>query len=172
MIDYESLYRCFLAGQMVPFYKIMYPGLLTFASRMLGAKMAFMAEDAVQDAVLAAYEKFHQLRDREKFAPWIMQILVNRCRRRMKTWFRREKDIDGISPSQEVELSSEPDFATASAVKQVFWELKEEERMIVALSVFGGYTSEEVAGILGRNHSTVRSKYRRALQKMRKKLEV
>ncbi len=130
------------------------------------------AEDAVQDAVLAAYEKFHQLRDREKFAPWIMQILVNRCRRRMKTWFRREKDIDGISPSQEVELSSEPDFATASAVKQVFWELKEEERMIVALSVFGGYTSEEVAGILGRNHSTVRSKYRRALQKMRKKLEV
>lgn len=130
------------------------------------------AEDAVQDAVLAAYEKFHQLRDREKFAPWIMQILVNRCRRRMKTWFRREKDIDGISPSQEVELSSEPDFAMASAVKQVFWELKEEERMIVALSVFGGYTSEEVAGILGRNHSTVRSKYRRALQKMRKKLEV
>ena len=130
------------------------------------------AEDAVQDAVLAAYEKFHQLRDREKFAPWIMQILVNRCRRRMKTWFRREKDIDGISPSQEVELSSEPDFATALAVKQVFWELKEEERMIVALSVFGGYTSEEVAGILGRNHSTVRSKYRRALQKMRKKLEV
>lgn len=90
----------------------------------------------------------------------------------MKTWFRREKDIDGISPSQEVELSSEPDFAMASAVKQVFWELKEEERMIVALSVFGGYTSEEVAGILGRNHSTVRSKYRRALQKMRKKLEV
>ncbi len=130
------------------------------------------AEDAVQDAVLAAYEKFHQLRDREKFAPWIMQILVNRCRRRMKTWFRREKDIDDISPSQEVELSSEPDFAMASAVKQVFWELKEEERMIVALSVFGGYTSEEVAGILGRNHSTVRSKYRRALQKMRKKLEV
>lgn len=129
-------------------------------------------QQEAEDAVLAAYEKFHQLRDREKFAPWIMQILVNRCRRRMKTWFRREKDIDGISPSQEVELSSEPDFATASAVKQVFWELKEEERMIVALSVFGGYTSEEVAGILGRNHSTVRSKYRRALQKMRKKLEV
>ena len=43
------------------------------------------AEDAVQDAVLTAYEKFHQLRDKEKFAPWIMQILVNRCRRRMKT---------------------------------------------------------------------------------------
>ena len=156
--------------EFMQYYEKVYPQL--YRTALFDMQNQQEAEDAVQDAVLAAYEKFHQLRDREKFAPWIMQILVNRCRRRMKTWFRREKDIDGISPSQEVELSSEPDFATALAVKQVFWELKEEERMIVALSVFGGYTSEEVAGILGRNHSTVRSKYRRALQKMRKKLEV
>ena len=156
--------------EFMQYYEKVYPQL--YRTALFYMQNQQEAEDAVQDAVLAAYEKFHQLRDREKFAPWIMQILVNRCRRRMKTWFRREKDIDGISPSQEVELSSEPDFATALAVKQVFWELEEEERMIVALSVFGGYTSEEVAGILGRNHSTVRSKYRRALQKMRKKLEV
>ena len=156
--------------EFMQYYEKVYPQL--YRTALFYMQNQQEAEDAVQDAVLAAYEKFHQLRDREKFAPWIMQILVNRCRRRMKTWFRREKDIDGISPSQEVELSSEPDFATALAVKQVFWEWKEEERMIVALSVFGGYTSEEVAGILGRNHSTVRSKYRRALQKMRKKLEV
>ena len=156
--------------EFMQYYEKVYPQL--YRTALFYMQNQQEAEDAVQDAVLAAYEKFHQLRDREKFAPWIMQILVNRCRRRMKTWFRREKDIDGISPSQEVELSSEPDFATALAVKQVFWELKEEERMIVALSVFGGYTSEEVAGILGRNHSTVRSRYRRALQKMRKKLEV
>lgn len=124
------------------------------------------AEDAVQDAVLAAYEKFDQLRDKDKFAPWIMQILVNRCRRRMKEWFRKEEDIE------ELPLSREEDFAIASAVKQVFFELKEEDRLVVGLSVFGGYTSEEIAGILNKNHSTVRSKYRRALQKMKKKLEV
>lgn len=130
------------------------------------------AEDAVQDAVLTAYEKFYQLKNKEKFGPWIMQILVNRCRKRMKTWFRRDEDIEEISPAQERSLSGEPDLAMASAVKQVFWELKEEERLIVALSVFGGYTSEEIADILDKNHSTIRSKYRRALQKMREKLEV
>ncbi len=130
------------------------------------------AEDAVQDAVLAAYEKFGQLKDKEKFGAWIMQILANRCRRRMKTWFRREEDIEGISPSQEKALAQETDFAMVSAVKQAFCELEEEERFIVALSVLGVYTSEEIAGILNRNHSTIRSRYRRALQKMRKKLEV
>lgn len=130
------------------------------------------AEDAVQDAVLAAYEKFDQLKDKEKFGAWIMQILVNRCRKRMKTWFCREESIEDISPTQEKALSKETDFATASAVKQVFGELEEEERFIVALSVLGGYTSEEIAGILDKNHSTVRSRYRRALQKMRRRLEV
>lgn len=130
------------------------------------------AEDAVQDAVLTAYEKFYQLKDKEKFGAWIMQILANQCRKRMKTWFRREEDIEDISPTQEKALAKETDFATASAVKQVFGELEEEERFIVALSVLGGYTSEEIAGILDKNHSTIRSRYRRALQKMRRKLEV
>ena len=51
------------------------------------------AEDAVQDAVLIAYEKFYQLRDKEKFAPWIMQILVNRCRKRID----RKSVVEGKS---------------------------------------------------------------------------
>ncbi|MCI8483423.1 MAG: sigma-70 family RNA polymerase sigma factor [Lachnospiraceae bacterium] len=130
------------------------------------------AEDAVQDAVLTAYEKFYQLKDQEKFGPWMMQILANQCKRRMKRWFRKEEDIEEISQSQKRSLSKEEDFAMASAVRQVFWELEKEERLIVALSLFCGYTSEEIADILDKNHSTIRSKYRRALQKMRKKLEV
>ncbi len=150
--------------EFMQYYENVYPQLYRTALYYMRNRQE--AEDAVQDAVLAAYEKFYQLRDKDKFAPWIMQILVNRCRRRMREWFRKEEDI------AEVSISQEPDFATSSAVKQVFWELKEEERLIVALSVFCGYTSEEIAGILDKNHSTVRSRYRRALQKMRKKLEV
>ncbi len=130
------------------------------------------AEDAVQDAALAAYEKFYQLKEKDKFEPWMMRILANKCKKRMQIWFRREEDIEEISPEQEKMLSRETDFAMVSAVKQVFGELEEEERFIVAFSVLGGYTSEEIADMLNKNHSTIRSKYRRALQKMRKKLEV
>ena len=49
--------------------------------------------------------------------------------------------------------------------------LDEEERMIILLSVFGGYKGEEIAGILKRRHSTVRSRYRRALKKLERKLQ-
>lgn len=130
------------------------------------------AEDAVQDAVLTAYEKRHQLKDKEKFRSWMMTILVNRCKKRMRKWFRREEDIDDISLAEEKKLIKEVDFAMTSAVKQAFFQLEEEDRLIVGLSVFGGYKGEEIAKILGKNHSTVRSRYRRALQKMKKELEV
>ena len=134
-------------------------------------KNAEEAKDAVQDAALISYEKWGQLREKEKYAAWMMQILVNRCKRRMRTWFRKEDDIEDILSNRSEETSKETDFAMQAAVKEVFWELKDEERLIVALSVFGGYTGEEIAGILEKNPSTIRSKYRRALKKMREKLE-
>ena len=49
--------------------------------------------------------------------------------------------------------------------------LDEEERLIVLLTVFGGYKGEEIAKILNRGHSTVRSRYRRALKKLERKLQ-
>ncbi len=72
----------------------------------------------------------------------MMQILVNRCKRRMRTWFRKEDDIEDILSNRSEETSKETDFCDAGCRKKVFWELKDEERLIVALSVFGGYTGE------------------------------
>ena len=51
-------------------------------------------------------------------------------------------------------------------VRNAFFILSEEEQMIVALSVFGGYKSPEIAKILKLKSGTVRSKLSRALDKM------
>ena len=48
--------------------------------------------------------------------------------------------------------------------------LTEEEPKIVALAVFGGYKGEEIAKMMYERHSTIRSKYRRALKKLEKSL--
>mgnify|MGYP002621947897 FL=1 len=56
-------------------------------------------------------------------------------------------------------------------VREAYLQLTEEERLIVGLSVFGGYNSKEIGEILALNPATVRSKRSRALEKMRKSLE-
>ena len=122
------------------------------------------AEDAVSEAVLKAYEKFDTLRSEEAFRGWIFAILVNCC----KTQWRK-RSLHTMAELKE-EPSYSPGLDDRVLAEHMLACLSEEERRIVVLSVFGGYKGEEIAGILGRKHSTIRSKYRRALKKLEKKI--
>ena len=68
------------------------------------------------------------------------------------------------------EPSYHPELGDAVIAKDMLSQLSMEERKIVALAVFGGYKGEEIAKMMHMRHSTVRSKYRRALKKLENKL--
>ena len=44
------------------------------------------AEDAVSEAVVAAYENIHKLKKEEAFRSWIFTILTNKCKYRIMIW--------------------------------------------------------------------------------------
>ena len=148
--------------QFLELYEPVYKDMYRLAYYYLGN--AQDAEDVVGETVLKAYEKFASLRKKEAFKSWIFTILVNQC-----MTFLRKKTVKGTS-----ELIEEPSFESSMEDKAVVEELlsvlSEEERQIVVLSVFGGYKGEEIAQILHIKHSTVRTKYRRALKKMERYL--
>lgn len=121
------------------------------------------AEDAVQDTVLAAYEHFDSLKKEASFRAWIFRILVNRCKKNLKKRGRREVPVEELKDVQE---SGEVGLTSQTEMLELLDVLNEEERLIVVLTVFGGYKGEEIARLLQRNHSTIRSKYRRALKKL------
>lgn len=122
------------------------------------------AEDAVSESVLKAYEKFDSLRRTEAFRAWIFQILINQC----KSQLRKQKKMN-LEELKE-EPAYEPELGAGDAVMELLSSLSEEERQIVILAVFGGYKGAEIAQMLHRQHSTIRSKYRRALKKLEQKL--
>lgn len=49
--------------------------------------------------------------------------------------------------------------------EEAVFELADEERLIISMHQFAGYTSREIAAILHMNENTVRSKESRALKK-------
>lgn len=63
-------------------YQTVYADLYRLAYYYMGN--AQDAEDAVQDAALAACEHFDRLKKEASFRPWIFRILVNRCRTVLK----------------------------------------------------------------------------------------
>ena len=113
------------------------------------------AEDAVSEAVVAAYENIHKLKKEEAFRSWIFTILTNKCKKRLKKALKEE-------PGQPVV----PDYDLAMDVRKAFFVLSEEEQILVGLSVFGGYCSQEIGEMMRLNPNTVRSKRSRALKKM------
>ncbi|MEY8283347.1 sigma-70 family RNA polymerase sigma factor [Lachnospiraceae bacterium 50-23] len=143
-------------------YEAIYKDLYRFALCMM--KNTQDAEDAVSEAVLAAYENIRKLRDEKAFRSWIFTILANTCRKRLKllnTKIRHEREEDSVRQPGQC-----PDYDLALDVRKAFFILSEEEQTIVGLSVFGGYNSKEIGGMLRLNDNTVRSKRSRALEKM------
>ncbi len=151
-------------------YGEIYEDLYRFALCM--TRHAHDAEDAVSEAVLAAFKQRHQLRREEAFGSWLFAILANTCRKKLKEPQRAKLQADPAMPPEPAAWADGSPFAQGGVhdlsedVRAAFAAVSEEERLVVSLSVFGGYTSHEIGQMLRLNASTVRSKRKRALEKM------
>ncbi|MBO4863915.1 MAG: RNA polymerase sigma factor [Eubacterium sp.] len=133
------------------------------------------AENVVSDTVLDAYAGLDKLRDESAFRAWIFKILSNKINRVLREYVtRREHEaylsddsIDALPTAGNVIQAAED----KTLVQQAFTILSEEEREIVTMSVFGEQSSAEIADSMKLNRNTVRSKYSRALTKMREYLD-
>lgn len=145
-------------------YKEIYKDLYRFALYML--KNPTDAEDIVSDTVVSAFATIHKLRSSDAFKAWIFKILSNKCRSKLKEYSNKNTVFDVCGDSVLTVDNCADDVIT----RQAFYELAEQERIIIGLHIFGGYTSKEISRALKLNENTVRSKERRALEKLAEKL--
>lgn len=160
-------------------YEMHYKEMYAYACYMLRHRQD--AEDVVADTIVSAFEGIGKLRDVYRFRQWLFKILSNQCKRRRKAYADRNQTmVSGYSePEGERDsllgVSDGRDLAEEATdrqwIQEAFAVLSPEERYIVNSYLFGGYKGEEIARNLGIGASTLRSKYRRALMKMRKKLD-
>jgi RNA polymerase sigma-70 factor, ECF subfamily len=66
------------------------PRLYSVARRLVGDD----AEDAVQDCLLKGFQRYHQLDEPAAGPAWLMTILVNCCRDRLRAMARRPAEVD------------------------------------------------------------------------------
>ncbi len=118
------------------------------------------AEDAVADAVTDCYASIGRLKNEEAFKRWMFTVLSSKCKRIIKRYYK-----DDLLETDETSISA--DLDEHMDLKLAFAVLDGESRMIVSLNVLGGYNSDEIARILKLNRNTVRTKYSRALEKLK-----
>lgn len=156
-------------------YEEIYEDMYKFALYTL--RNTYDAEDVVSEAVTSAFASIKKLRLDEAFKGWIFRILSNKCNEKLKEYTKRNSKEEGqtVSEMEEMQIFSggtmKDDIAERVSMQGLFWELAEEECMIIGMHLFGGYKTKEIAEILHMNENTVRSKESRALKKLAEKLE-
>ncbi len=150
------------AGAFACLYRECYQDMYRFALYTL--KNTHDAEDAVSDAVADAWQEIGSLRNAEAFRGWIFRILTRKCKRKLRQYVQKTAELPE-------DLTAEPrDIGRDLDVRRAFAGLSDEERLILALNIFGGYTSREIGRELRMSSNTVRSKQSRALRKMEDEL--
>ena len=122
------------------------------------------AEDAVSETVMDAFAQITVLRKPEAFRSWIFRILSAKCNRHIRQYVNSAAPLDESVPAAGHDLNESID------VRMAFAQLSREERLILSMNLFAGYSSQEIGDVMGMSPNTVRSKQSRALKKMQSRL--
>jgi RNA polymerase sigma factor (sigma-70 family) len=138
------------------------------AFRWLGDRHS--AEDASQDALLAAYKHLNQLRHPGLFAAWFRQIVRSQCNLQTRKKQHRLDDIEeqphlaAPSPSPEQDLEQRE---AESQIRQALAALPEHERIVAIDYYIAGKKQADIAENLGLPISTIKKRLQYARKKLR-----
>src|SRR3981081_1991099 len=128
------------------------------------------AEDAVQDAVLKAWQSFGRFRQDSPLRPWLFTIVANECRRRRRSRWWSVLSAPAISDQRVVELKAlDPD---AADLRRAVHRLPHEQRLAIVLRYYLDLPFDEVAQVLHVSTKAAKSRIYRALEKLRLSPEV
>jgi RNA polymerase sigma factor (sigma-70 family) len=127
------------------------------------------AEDAVQEASLAAWRRRGSLRDRDRFDAWFERILVNQCRDQLR---RRKRAVQLASPPIGFEpAATPPETGADPELDQALGRLDADHRVVVVMRFWQDRTVDDIAARLGIPAGTVKSRLHNALRALRGSLE-
>ena len=137
-----------------------------------------IAEDITQETFLQVYQKLGTLEDPTLFLKWLYAIVNHLC----IAWFRKNQvHAESFKETHIWEIETEAysryvaaEHAKMTAetqrdlVENLLVKLKEKDREVITLHYFEDMTSSQISEFLGISENTVKSRLRRARQRLKK----
>ncbi|PWM27218.1 MAG: hypothetical protein DBX36_03170 [Oscillospiraceae bacterium] len=135
----------------------------------------YMAEDAAQDAFVAAWMKLNTLQERAKFGVWVCRIAKN-CALNMVTRFRAYLPLEtaeNLNVIREQEINPAELYVSSEEndeLKKSIGKLPGKVREIIDLHYFGGLSIAEIADKMHISEGTVKWQLHNGRKRIRKEL--
>ena len=117
------------------------------------------SEDIVQDAYIKLHKCKTTFETEEHLKAWLIRVTINQTKDLHRSaWYRKvvpiNEDLEFLAPEEQT-------------VMEEIFQLKEEERNIIYLYYYEGYSIDEIAKIMQKKSNTVSSKLQRARKKLK-----
>lgn len=130
-------------------------------------KDSALAEDAVQETFVKAYQAMEMFRGASNEKTWLMRIAINTCRNiRRDSWFRFV-DRSVTPDTLPLQAASDEDQALMEAVMNLPYRHKE----VVLLYYYQGQNLKEISDTLGVAASTVSTRLKKARERLHRELK-
>jgi RNA polymerase sigma factor (sigma-70 family) len=133
------------------------------------------AEDATQEAFVKAYHALPRFRSGAPFEPWLLRIVANEARNRVRSSRRRETLVTRAAAVAREEAAPSPEAAALATedrelLLRAMDRLAERDRLVVAYRYLFDLSEAEMADALGLRPGTVKSRLSRAMARLRTEL--
>jgi RNA polymerase sigma-70 factor (ECF subfamily) len=130
-----------------------------------------LAQDAVQEALVAAWRDLRGLRDPDRFDAWLHRVLVHAVYREAgRQRRRRASTLDAVT-SGRFEVPASTALEDRDELDRCFVRLSPEHRLALVHRHFLGLTDEQSAALLGIPVGTAKSRLHRATEALRAELD-
>lgn len=123
--------------------------------------------DAIQNAILKAYENLNTLREERYFRTWLTRIVINECYgiiRQAKRYVPLEEYPGWDAAVADAEPGESPVMAE-------LMQLEDKYRLPIVLHEIEGYSAREIGKMMGLSETNVRNRLFRGKAVLRKRLE-
>ena len=134
------------------------------------------AEEALQDAFLRAYKHLGRYEERERFASWLLRIVVNQCRTAAARRRRREQTFPDVDPA-DLELAAGGDgdgterHDLRDRLERALARLPADQREAVVLRYADDLSYEDMSMVTGAGVSALKMRVQRAFTRLRALLQ-
>jgi len=128
-------------------------------------------DDLYQEALVLAFTRFGDLKDRSAFKSWFYRILINKFKSTIRRpWWKRRLTMTPDIERRLIEENPVDRYTARRLLEQAFKALSTDDQALVTLYELEGWGVREVAGLFRTTEGSIKIRLFRARARMKKAL--